>query len=98
MVHTIFLAMAVMNISASALHLLFGDSSLPDLFYSDGFFLRASRGIFSFDKLYQDKSPLFSQNTVELRDNGIYHETDTFQSLHFYKHIGAVLDNQGLLR
>ena len=25
-------------------------------------FLRASRGIFSFDKLYQDKSPLFSQN------------------------------------
>ena len=24
-------------------------------------FLRASRGIFSFDKLYQDKSPLFSQ-------------------------------------
>ena len=35
--NTIFLAMAVMNISASALHLLFGDSSLPDLFYSDGF-------------------------------------------------------------
>ena len=53
-------------------------------------FLRASRGIFSFDKLYQDKSPLFSQNTVELRDNGIYHETDAFQSLHFYKHIYSV--------
>ena len=53
-------------------------------------FLRASRGIFSFDKLYQDKSPLFSQNTVELRDNGIYHETEAFQSLHFYKHIYSV--------
>ncbi|HFC6352646.1 TPA: YcxB family protein [Neisseria elongata] len=53
-------------------------------------FLRASRGIFSFDKLYQDKSPLFSPNTVELRDNGIYHETEAFQSLHFYKHICSV--------
>lgn len=33
----IYLAMAVMNISASALHLLFGDSSLPELFCSDSF-------------------------------------------------------------